>query len=138
MEVSQLTLTVGLPYSGKTTWAKSMGFPIVNPDAIRLALYGQRFYEPAEPFVWASAFLMATALFKAGHEHVIVDATNITAKRRDAWGRINEHYGLKVFETSPAICIARAKLKNDEAIIPVIDRMAKEWDLPIPESWSET
>ena len=134
----KLILTVGLPRSGKTTWAKSTGFPIVNPDAIRVALHGQRFFAPAEPFVWACAYLMADALFKAGHETVIVDATNITAKRRDAWGRIDLQYQLRVFETPPALCIARAKAANDELIIPVIERQAKEWDLPIPKSWSET
>ncbi len=34
---------VGLPYSGKSTAARELGFPIVCPDAIRLALHGQRF-----------------------------------------------------------------------------------------------
>ena len=29
-----LLATVGLPRSGKSTWAKEQGFPIVSPDAI--------------------------------------------------------------------------------------------------------
>jgi predicted kinase len=36
--MQQLILTVGLPRSGKTTWAKQQGVPMVNRDAIRLAL----------------------------------------------------------------------------------------------------
>ena len=39
--------------SGKTTWARQQGVPIVNPDAIRPALHGQRFEPRAESVVWA-------------------------------------------------------------------------------------
>lgn len=134
----ELILTVGLPYSGKTTWAKSTGWPIVNPDSIRLALHGQRFHAAAEPFVWACAYLMVEALFRAGNHKVIVDATHITAKRRDVWQLIHPEYELKVLETSPSVCMERARAAHDEVIIPVIERQAKEWDLPIPECWSET
>src|SRR5690554_6874569 len=31
-----LICTVGLPRSGKTTWARKQSYPIVNPDSIRL------------------------------------------------------------------------------------------------------
>jgi predicted kinase len=131
----ELILTVGLPYSGKTTWAVSTGWPIVNPDSIRRALHGQRFYAPAEPFVWACAYLMVEALFRAGNSKIIVDATNITAKRRELWGKIHAGYELKILDTSPKVCIERARLCNDTIIIPVIERQAKEWDLSIPECW---
>ena len=80
-----LIAMVGLPRSGKSTWAKKAGHPIVSPDAIRLALHGQRFISEAEPFVWAIAKAMVRALFLAGHSAVILDATNNTRKRRDEW-----------------------------------------------------
>lgn len=80
-----LIMTVGLPQSGKTTWAQTQRHPIVNPDSIRLALHGQPFYGDAEPFVWSIAKCMVRSLFLAGHETVILDATNITRKRRDDW-----------------------------------------------------
>ena len=80
-----LTVTVGLPRCGKSTWANKQGAPIVNPDSIRLALHGQPFISLAEPFVWAIAKVMVRALFLAGHDRVILDATNITRKRRAEW-----------------------------------------------------
>lgn len=128
----RLILTVGLPRSGKTTWAKAQGHPIVNPDSIRLALHGQRFYGPAEPTVWATAKLMVAALFGAGHETVILDATNVSAKRRDDWKSYAPE--LQIFDVDPATCITRARDIGDEAIVPVIKRMAEEWDLPT-QSW---
>lgn len=130
--MSTLILTVGLPRSGKTTWARQQGLPIVNPDSIRLALHGQRFYGPAEPMVWATAHLMVDALFRAGHERVILDATNTTAKRRDEWKAEGRELEFKVFEAGPVTCLERAAAEGDAEIAPVIQRMAEAWDLPKP------
>ena len=113
--------TVGLPRSGKTTWARSQAYPIVNPDAIRLSLHGQRYAELAEPFVWAIAKTMVRSLFAAGHKYVILDATNTTRKRRDDW--LSKEWGT-FWHAVPAtlnVCMDRAK--DDEAIKPVIERM---------------
>ena len=81
----RLHLMVGLPRSGKTTRALELGYPIVCPDAIRLAIHGQAFIPEAEPVVWAHAKIMARALFLAGHNDVTIDATNTTFKRREFW-----------------------------------------------------
>lgn len=133
----KLLVTVGLPRSGKTTWARTTGWPIVNPDSIRLALHGQRFFGPAEPFVWAMAYAMVEALRLAGHEQIVVDATNVSRKRREEWeSRYGAAVEYRLIDTPPDECIRRARAEGDTAIIPVIERMVLEWDLPIPESWS--
>lgn len=124
--MKELILTVGLPRSGKSTWAKQQGCPIVNPDSIRYALHGQRFQSLAEPFVWACATLMVRALFLAGHEKVIVDATNNTRKRRDFWRSSDWEVKCKIIDTSREICIQRAMEKKDIEILPIIERMAME------------
>jgi predicted kinase len=136
---NRLTITAGLPRSGKTTWAREQGCPIVNPDSIRLALHGQRFAAVAEPFVWAIAYLMVSALFLAGHVRVIVDATNVSQKRRDEWFKRfhtpDTDVEVHVIDTPPAECIRRAGELTDPYIVPVIERMAAEWDLPKPAGW---
>ena len=85
MPEKTLILTVGLPRSGKSSWARCQGYPVVNPDSIRLRLHGQVFAPQAEPFVWAVAHLMVESLFEAGHSTVILDATNISRRRRRGW-----------------------------------------------------
>lgn len=125
--------TVGLPRSGKSSWARIQGYPIVNPDSVRLAIHGQRYIEHAEPYVWATAKAMVRALFIAGHRCVILDATNTTRKGRDQWHRPNEwatfwHY----VDTTKDECLSRAAEQRDRDIVPVIERMASQWE-PLAE-----
>lgn len=123
-----LIATVGLPRSGKSTWAKKQSYPVVNPDSIRLAIHGQRFYGPAEPLVWATAKLMVRSLFLAGHKYVILDATNVERKRRDEW--ISKEWGLffKHIDTSTETCLERAVATNDADIQPIIRRMSDQFE----------
>ena len=129
-ELPSLVLTVGLPKSGKTTWARGDGAPIVNPDAIRLALHGQRFVGEAEPFVWGIARVMVAALFRAGHGRVIVDATNTTRKRRAEWRSERWRTSVQTFAVDRQVCLARAHEAEDEEIVPVIHRMADQFEPP--------
>ena len=131
MEELMLILMVGLPRSGKSTWARKQGHPIVSSDAIRLAIHGKRFHEEAEPLVHAFAFTMANALFKAGHTTVIIDECNVTEKRRTFWKDKfkNHNVVLKIIDASETECKERATRLNDPYIIPIIERMAEEWDI---------
>lgn len=123
----EVIVTVGLPRSGKTTWAKSTGLPIVSPDAIRKALHGHRFYAPSETLVWAHAVIMARSLLLGGCPKVVVDATHMTVKRRKLW--LDEFPGKVSFVMIPTpleTCLQRAA--GDPAIQPVIRRMAEQYE----------
>jgi glyoxylase I family protein len=123
-----LLATVGLPRSGKTTWALSQAWPMVNPDSIRLAIHGERFIYQAEPFVWATARTMVRALFLAGHKVVILDATNTRRKLRDEWQSKDWVTFFKVIDTQAKICLERAASQGDGEIVPVIERMAAQYE----------
>lgn len=124
----RLIVTVGLPRSGKSSWARTMKLPIVNPDSIRLAIHGRRFYLRAEGLVWATVEVMVRALFLAGHQDVILDATNVSRKRRDRWRSEDWATEFKVIATDPVTCIGRAVAEKDWDIIPVIERMRDEYE----------
>ena len=109
-----LVATVGLPRSGKTTWAQMQG----------RELHGQRFSSEAEPFVWLIAKVMVRSLFRAGNPIVILDACNNTRKRRDEWKEFRVVF--KVIDTPAEACLERAMDEDDRHIIPVIGRMAAE------------
>lgn len=132
-----LVLTIGLPRSGKSTWSRQQGFPIVNPDSIRLALHGQRYIQQAEPYVWAIAHTMVDSLFLAGHQVVILDATNTTAQRRQEWASKNYECYFKHIDTAPGVCITRANDADDQYIIPIIVKQAEQFEPlnPLNRRW---
>lgn len=117
-------MMVGLPRSGKTTAARGMGHPIVCPDAIRIALHGRSYVESAEPIVWATARLMVASLFLAGHDEVILDACNVTRKRRDEWKSPDWHRTFHLLYEGENVCKARALEVGRQDLIPVIERMS--------------
>jgi len=124
--MNTLILTVGLPRSGKSTWAKRIGLPIVNRDAIRLALHGQPFILEAESMVTAIEDYMVKSLFLAGHETIIVDATHLNMKYIERWQNKEWDVKFKVFSVSKAECIQRAIHDDKEYLIPIIEEMDNE------------
>lgn len=120
--------TVGLPRSGKSTWARKQGVPVVCPDAIRLALHGHRFAARAEPYVWVHAKLMVRSLFLAGHEVVILDATNTVRKRRDEWKDADWQTHFFVIDTDYETCYGRAQAEGDTVLLPIIERMNQQYE----------
>ena len=124
-----LIVTVGLPRSGKSTWAKAQGFPIVNRDSIRYALRSDSLIWQRRRMVAAIALCMVRALFLAGHTHVIVDETCTTRKRRAFWKKtVPQTTVFKYIATPADVCRARAVAETDAAILPVIDRMAAQFE----------
>jgi len=120
-----LIVTVGLPRSGKSTWAKQQRIPIVNQDAIRLAIHGQRWLKETEELVKTMALYMVKSLFLAGHHQVILDETCVTRKRRDFWSRGRPWQTVfKYVSTPEAVCLLRAA--DDPDIQPVIRSMARD------------
>jgi predicted kinase len=133
--VNLLVMTVGLPRSGKSTWARTRGYPVVCPDAIRLALHGTAFISDSEPMVWTLARYMVKSLFLAGHTIVILDAVNSTRKRRDEWKSPSWKRRYQVMKTSKEECLRRAE--NFPDLIPIIERMAAQFEPVTMEEWDD-
>jgi predicted kinase len=133
--VNLLVMTVGLPRSGKSTWARTRGYPVVCPDAIRLALHGTAFIADSEPMVWTLARYMVKSLFLAGHTIVILDAVNSTRKRRDEWKSPSWKRRYQVMKTSKEECLRRAE--NFPDLIPIIERMAAQFEPVTMEEWDD-
>jgi len=134
MESKLLIILMGLPRSGKSTWAKKesmrLGAPIVNPDSIRLALYGKAYIRSMEPYVWAIAYTMVDSLFTAGHDTIIVDATNINKASRDKWARYSPEF--HYIDTPMDVCLERAHKGCREDLLDVIKSMDNKFE-PLTE-----
>ena len=137
MNRPKLILLVGIPGSGKTTYAKSYIEQNTNTihlssDAIRKELYGDESTQgnPAEVFS-----LMQTRAVEALNEgnNVIYDATNITRKDRSSiinicpkFAKIEAHIIWAPIET----CIERDASRDRTVGKAVIDRMLKKFQAP--------
>jgi len=123
---------VGLPRSGKSTKAKKLakdkGYVIVNPDSIRLALHGKAHDEDLEPYVWGITKTMVKSLFLAGHNDVILDATNVAKSWRDKWKSDSWKRKFHVVNTSEEICIYRALGEENKELAEVIKYMASIYE----------
>jgi predicted kinase len=118
-----LIMMMGLPRSGKSTWAREQGYPIVDCDAIRLAKTGQRWWGPIEHEIWPFAKTMIRSLFLAGHKIVILDSTSLIRNQRDRFINADDiqwdRY-VKIINTHVDICKQRA-LNTYPDLVPVID-----------------
>jgi len=123
--MNKLILTVGLPKSGKTTWALKQGHPVVSRDAIRLALHGEAYLQSAENMVSTIEAYMVASLFYAGHETVIIDAAHLRKRYVDRWESSLWELELKFFSTPADICIERAVADEKPELIPIIKAMDK-------------
>lgn len=134
-----LILTIGLPRSGKSTWAKSTKLPIVNRDSIRLALHGQPYIQDAEEMVTAMETYMVKSLFYAGNDTIIIDATHLKKKYIEKWADFMYNFfkdwqwqiKYKIFRTPKYICIERAYKNSKDYLVPIIEKMDEEKDFKL-------
>lgn len=127
---SRLILLVGLPRSGKSTWAAGQDCPVVSRDTIRLKLHGKAFLPDSEDAVSRIEELAVRQLRAEGHPAIILDSTHFRQEYIDRWDTDEWEIETKYFNTPRSICIERARSSGRTDLIDVINMMCRETDLP--------
>lgn len=110
---------------GKSTFCKKLKeekYVIVSDDAIRLAVYRQRYNLSREPEVFAVKYPMITALLNNGHK-VVADDTHTTSDSILKILKIDPHANFVFFDQPLYKCKQRAEQTKQLDLLPVLDRM---------------
>ena len=128
---NMLVVLCGLPRAGKSTVARQLGIPMVEPDAIRLAFQGRPFIHETEEWIWSLTRLMVRSLFYANHRDVVTCGVYGSTLQRKQWRKNDIWYPIFcVLQTPVAECVARARSKLREDLIKLIPEMAETWKPP--------
>lgn len=111
--MATLTITKGLPASGKTTWARTQKAKRVNKDDLRAMIDNGDWSEHNEIMILQARNSLVNLFLESGYD-VIVDDTNLAPKHEDTLRTIaSEHdaeFEIKDFTgVSLATCIERDK-----------------------------
>lgn len=128
-----LYVMVALPRAGKSTYVerKLKNIIRVSADQLRILISGERSSPRKEPAVWWVRSIMLEAIMQQGFD-VVVDQTNVTRDKRKPLLELARKYGYRsiaiVIKTDKETCRKRAIETRQEDLLPVIERMASNYE----------
>lgn len=138
----KITITKGLPASGKSTWAREQcadGKTVrVNKDDLR-AMLGGEFSKRKEGLVLAIRDFIATEAHKQGF-NVIVDDTNFAPQHIETLTKIAKKegldWGVQIFDTDVDTCIERDSKRQNPVGSKVIMDMYRKYVCPLNQEYT--
>lgn len=134
---AKLTLTVGIPGSGKSFWADERhrndpeNVVVVERDRLREQIAGDRRRHTHETEVTDAAYQLVFEGLADG-KHVIVSDTNLVEKFRRPWRELAHVAGAEydeiMFNTSFSTCVERNGVRSDPVPVEVLERMQSRFE----------
>lgn len=138
-------MNVGLSGSGKTSGANELekyGYRVLSSDDFRACLLGDVNDQSQNGYIFQQLYKVAKELLRKG-ENIIIDATNLSRKRRMAFIREfrsipDINFQCDCYLTPLEVCIANQQLRERKVPAEVIVKQAKQFQLPIEaEGWDD-
>ena len=135
---NEIILLIGLPGSGKSTWAERYvsywkHIVSISSDKIREELYGDEATQGDNNKIFSLVRERTEEALK-NHKDVIIDATNMTIKDRSVYFDIAKTYDAIVTGILFDIPVEECKRRNSERdrVVPdfVYDKMMKRYEPP--------
>lgn len=137
----KMIMLIGLPASGKSTYAKTLDGVIFSSDALRAELWGDEATQGDNQVLFAELHRRIKECLKNG-QNAIYDATNINYKKRMAFLRELKHIDCEKICYFIAVpyeeCLKRNKQRERRVPEYVIEKMYKSFNAPYwYEGWDD-
>ena len=138
-----LTLLVGLPRSGKSTWINARAGDtelVVSNDWIRENILGGSYASSANPVVWTLVDATLRIALSQGIS-VILDGVGLTKATRKFYTDIARQYEanvkIVVVDTPLASCLERNRTTAHKLPEEKLIEMSKQFELPTADEYDE-
>lgn len=133
----KVIVLIGLPASGKSTWAAQQRAVTLSSDALRQMLAGDASDQSIHVHVFAALRFLLRRRLAIARGDTIIDATNLTPRWRRDWIRTAANAGVPVeavwFDTPLETCLRRNAARDRVVPAEAIRAMAQKLVPPRPE-----
>ena len=134
----KITITVGLPGSGKSTYLARLGVNAISSDEIRRLIADDPHDQTMNARIFATVRYLVRQRMASGREITYVDATHLTPWERKPYVRLAQRHGCTLeaifFDVPAEVCIARNRSRDRIVPEEAIREMARRL---VPPSESE-
>ena len=133
----RIILLVGLPGSGKSTYAARLRWPVISSDHLRSLIADDATDQSVHGPVFDAVRYLLRKRLEVGRPLTCVDATHLTPRERRPYFKIAERYGCEVeavfFDVPVEVCQERNRQRDRVVPQPAIERMALKLVAPTVE-----
>ena len=133
----KLIVLVGLPGSGKSTWAARQPFSVLSSDAIRLLIADDPAIQTIHRRVFATLRFLAKQRLQLKMPVTCIDATSLTRWERRPWIRLAQSADCDAeaifFDTPLEVCVDRNRRRGRVVPEDVVREMARRLEAPSTE-----
>jgi predicted kinase len=134
---SRIVLLVGLPGSGKSTYARDAGLPVLSSDSIRLLLADDETNQMIHSRVFATLRYLLVQRLEIGRPVTCVDATHLTVAERKPYLEIAHEHNCSIeavfFQVPVDVCLARNRHRPRQVPEEALIAMAAKLQPPVLE-----